>query len=172
MSSSAYSGSNIKERLQSICNPAPAGPQPSFTHQTTQPNLGFQQVPQNTSPLVYALVGLVVGAIVVLIAVKFYWYMKSGGNEVESPQSPAPPPVNANDFFNGIARSLIQQKQQTGAGPSPPVSPVTPAIAPVAAPSNPPPAPIAPTAPTPAPVAPAAPQVNDSLENDPNFTPI
>ena len=162
------SGANIKEKLQSICNPAPTVS--SFAPQSMQHNYGAYQPPQVTNPIVYALVGLVVGAIVVLIAVKLYWYVK-GGNEEAVPTNPVPqPPVNANDFFNGIARSLIQQKQQSAAVQEvmQPVSPVAPM-----APQT--PSPVTPTAQPPAPLAPApAPPVtvSDPLENDPNFTPI
>ena len=181
MSSSTYSGSNIKEKLQSICNPAPAAHAQSFTLPSLQSNYGSYHPPEATNPIVYALVGLVVGAIVVLIAVKLYWYVKGGGEEVVATAPPPQPPVNANDFFNGIARSLIQQKQQSALNSEvmQPVSPVTPTVAvppapvlspvvPSAMPTNSAPA----LAPAPAPSAPPAPPASDPLENDPNFTPI
>lgn len=156
------SAASIKDKLASICSP-PQSPQ-YMPPLTAAPTLTPTPSPTGSSPVLYVLVGLVVGVVGVLIAVKAWAYLR--GDSAAEAAAPPQPPVNANDFFNGIARSLIQQRQQ--AAPAPRVEPVTPV------PTT-PPATMQPVAHAPAPQhAPAAPvsAVADPLADDPNFTPI
>lgn len=167
---------SIKQKLASICS-APGAPtnMPSLA---AAPTLTPTPAAPGNNSMLYAVVGLVVGVVGVLIAVKLWEYMKAPA----APEPAPAPAVNADDFFNGIARSLIQQRQQ--APPQAAVEPVAPVpdypvqpVAPVPAA----PQPTQPAAPPRAPpegrlsprgAPPPAQPAHDPLADDPNFTPL
>jgi len=168
---------DIKKRIGDIIGNANGNvnmdPQMHVPNAYMQPSMPIYQAPylQSTSPIIYIIVGCFIGMLLLFTATKWYEWFKvkdSGDGFGEHKYKNINNTMKADDIFNKLAKSILEQKKTNNyMEQRPPLH--VPQVEPVSAVH---PVPVHAPPPSPKHMEPTTLPLSQNLENDPNFTPI